>query len=213
MRTALSKELAIIQGPPGTGKTFVGLQVAKVLLKNRAAWTHRLHPDPILVVCYTNHALDQFLEGILRFCPEGIVRVGSRSSSDYLKQFNLKELRKKNKLSSQDMSVRNSLKDCKRALQYRQSNLEKLSNNLEATSSCILKAKHLEKFMSTEHRLSLTSICMEGDDDRASTVVADWLTCALLPQGEAGEEEVLEGSIDPTTVHHLDRDVRLQLYR
>jgi len=23
---------------------------------------------PILVVCYTNHALDQFLEGILQFC-------------------------------------------------------------------------------------------------------------------------------------------------
>ena len=26
---------------------------------------------PILVVCYTNHALDQFLEGILDFCPSG----------------------------------------------------------------------------------------------------------------------------------------------
>ena len=25
---------------------------------------------PILVVCYTNHALDQFLEGILKFCPK-----------------------------------------------------------------------------------------------------------------------------------------------
>lgn len=24
---------------------------------------------PVLVVCYTNHALDQFLEGILKFCP------------------------------------------------------------------------------------------------------------------------------------------------
>ena len=26
---------------------------------------------PILVVCYTNHALDQFLEGILAFCRKG----------------------------------------------------------------------------------------------------------------------------------------------
>lgn len=25
---------------------------------------------PILIVCYTNHALDQFLEGILQFCPK-----------------------------------------------------------------------------------------------------------------------------------------------
>ena len=25
---------------------------------------------PVLVVCFTNHALDQFLEGILKFCPK-----------------------------------------------------------------------------------------------------------------------------------------------
>ena len=25
---------------------------------------------PILLVCYTNHALDQFMEGVLEFCPE-----------------------------------------------------------------------------------------------------------------------------------------------
>lgn len=47
----------MIQGPPGTGKTFVALRIVEMLLLNRVS------NRPILVVCYTNHALDQFLEG------------------------------------------------------------------------------------------------------------------------------------------------------
>lgn len=41
---------------------------------------------PVLVVCYTNHALDQFLEGILPFCQE-IARIGGRSKSKLLKRY------------------------------------------------------------------------------------------------------------------------------
>ncbi|MEQ2212320.1 hypothetical protein XENOCAPTIV_029242, partial [Xenoophorus captivus] len=60
---ALTKELAIIQGPPGTGKTYVGLKIAQALLTNQELWNNG-DPAPMLVVCYTNHALDQFLEEI-----------------------------------------------------------------------------------------------------------------------------------------------------
>ena len=49
---------------------------------------------PILVVCYTNHALDQFLEGIAQFHREGLVRVGGRSSVKSLENYNLKKLRR-----------------------------------------------------------------------------------------------------------------------
>ena len=45
---------------------------------------------PILVLCHTNHALDQFLEGILAFEPR-VVRVGGRSQSEALKEHNLAE--------------------------------------------------------------------------------------------------------------------------
>ena len=48
---------------------------------------------PILVVCYTNHALDQFLEGIHQFHPDGIVRVGGRSQSETMKECSLSELK------------------------------------------------------------------------------------------------------------------------
>jgi hypothetical protein len=39
----------------GTGKTFVGLKVMRSLLDNKAL----RRKGPILVVCFTNHALDQ----------------------------------------------------------------------------------------------------------------------------------------------------------
>lgn len=84
---ALTHQVALIQGPPGTGKTFVGLKIVQALLENTSSVRH----SPILVVCYTNHALDQFLEGIFKFC-ERIARIGSRSKSEQLKARNLKEL-------------------------------------------------------------------------------------------------------------------------
>ena len=88
-QAALTKEFCVIQGPPGTGKTYVGAKIVECLLKNRRFWD----PDrnsPMLMVCYTNHALDQFLEKVLDFLPAGIIRVGSRSKNENLARFNLK---------------------------------------------------------------------------------------------------------------------------
>ena len=45
------------------GKTYVGLKIVQALLTNEPVWQISVQKFPILVVCYTNHALDQFLEG------------------------------------------------------------------------------------------------------------------------------------------------------
>ena len=64
---ALTKEFAVIQGPPGTGKTYMGLKIAQALHENRKLWVDKEDEvTPILMVAYTNHALDQFLEGLYR---------------------------------------------------------------------------------------------------------------------------------------------------
>ncbi|CAG8439781.1 12095_t:CDS:10 [Ambispora leptoticha] len=65
--------VALIQGPPGTGKTYVGLSAIRLLLENTSGL--------IIIACQTNHALDQFLEGIQEFEPD-IIRLGSRSKSE-----------------------------------------------------------------------------------------------------------------------------------
>ena len=89
LKTALTREFSVIQGPPGTGKTYVGAKIVQCLLNNRQVWDPQ-RTSPMLMVCYTNHALDQFLEKVLEFLKRGIIRVGGRSKSVQLEQFNLK---------------------------------------------------------------------------------------------------------------------------
>ncbi|KAK7499274.1 hypothetical protein BaRGS_00009534 [Batillaria attramentaria] len=89
---ALTKEFSVIQGPPGTGKTYVGLKIVKALLHNRKSWDPELKSS-MLIVCYTNHALDQFLEGVVSFFKGSVVRVGSRLRSEALQKYTLNNLR------------------------------------------------------------------------------------------------------------------------
>ena len=92
LKVALTQEIAAIQGPPGTGKTYIGLKIAEAYLRNRHAWDPS-KSSPILVVCYTNHALDQFLEGILNFegLKTNVVRIGGRSKNAALSDCLLRE--------------------------------------------------------------------------------------------------------------------------
>ena len=90
--SGLTQRMAIIQGPPGiwlclqsngmlnfgsvgTGKSFVGALLAKIF--------HDHTDQKILVCCYTNHALDQFLEDLLDIGipPDSIVRMGGKSTN------------------------------------------------------------------------------------------------------------------------------------
>ena len=91
LRTAITTEFCVIQGPPGTGKTYVGTIIVRCLLENRNIWDPQRN-SPMLMVCYTNHALDQFLEKVLEFLPSReIIRVGTRSKSEKLESCNLKK--------------------------------------------------------------------------------------------------------------------------
>ncbi|KAF9147227.1 hypothetical protein BG015_011158, partial [Linnemannia schmuckeri] len=84
----LGREIALISGPPGSGKTKIGVDLMRVLLHNKKA----MNCGPILVVCNTNHALDQFLEHLLDEGITSIVRVGSQSKSHRLQDYNLKPI-------------------------------------------------------------------------------------------------------------------------
>ena len=97
IQTALTQEIAVIQGPPGTGKTYIGLKIVEALLENRKLWDPR-RSCPILVMCYTNHALDQFLEGIIdtECCGRKleVIRVGGRCKNEKVDEHNLTKIRR-----------------------------------------------------------------------------------------------------------------------
>ncbi|CAC5383465.1 unnamed protein product [Mytilus coruscus] len=106
--SSLTKEFVLIQGPPGTGKTYIGLQIAKTLLHNREKWKiirgydqngERIERKQcLLIVCYTNHALDQFVEGIIDFIPEkelnneipSVIRIGNQSKNEAVNKYSIK---------------------------------------------------------------------------------------------------------------------------
>jgi hypothetical protein len=87
---ALSTELALIQGPPGTGKSYTGETIIKILLHNREA----ANLGPIVCVCYTNHALDQQLEHLVKGGVRQVIRLGSRSKSELLQNLTLRNVAK-----------------------------------------------------------------------------------------------------------------------
>lgn len=53
---------------------------------------NRRTSQTILCVCYTNHALDQFLESLLDKGITDIVRMGGRSKSARLEKYTMREL-------------------------------------------------------------------------------------------------------------------------
>lgn len=136
----------------------------QALLVNKAERSN----TPILVVCYTNHALDQFLEGILPFCKQ-LIRIGGRSKSELLKDYNISAIRSK-------MYDNHSIPG---SIFYRKKNQKTLMGKIEARITKhfeILTSTHkrifnreLCQYMLACHRYSLTQNAINGN------VMAEWL--------------------------------------
>ncbi|XP_041800203.1 NFX1-type zinc finger-containing protein 1 isoform X2 [Chelmon rostratus] len=177
---ALTKELAIIQGPPGTGKTYVGLKIAQALLTNQDLWRDRIGSAPMLVVCYTNHALDQFLEGIHTFLQEGIVRVGGRSNSEILKRFNLRELtHSPNFRNSLPRHLRCAYNEIHKQLCQEERGIQSQSMKLECSLKGVLRECFLQKFISRRHWDALHQPPTHDEfmiwNERKPSLIMEWL--------------------------------------
>lgn len=212
LQFALTRELAIIQGPPGTGKTYVGLKIVQALLTNEPVWQINLQQFPILVVCYTNHALDQFLEGIYKCQKTSIVRVGGRSNSEILKQFTLRELRNKREFRRNlPMHLRRAYMSIVTQMKESEQELHEGAQTLECSMRGVLQEQHLQKYISPQHWKSLMNgsiqdsewVCFQG---WKHFMMLEWLglgvgsftqsVASAGPENKAqaeGEEEEEEG--------------------
>ncbi|KAG9353375.1 hypothetical protein JZ751_017954 [Albula glossodonta] len=201
LKLALTKELAIIQGPPGTGKTYVGLKIAQALLTNSDVWQRNDVNSPVLVVCYTNHALDQFLEGIHGFLEKGIVRVGGRSNSEVLKRFTLRELTGGPDFRrSLPGHLRRAHFEISTELAQAEQKILQQAGQLECSLRGVLHEQFLERFISEEH---WDSLCNQPLWDGfqcygvKQSMILEWLALGSSdfqqrgqqPQADNGDEE------------------------
>ena len=159
-RAALTQEVSVIQGPPGTGKTFIGLKIVEALVANQ----DKLRNFPILVLCYTNHALDQFLEGIYLMQSQerkklDIVRIGGRCRSQLMQTCSLKakidKMRSQRDRSFPQRLYRQSVQ-LRREMQTLQESIEKAQKYTEIKENKIFGIHVLKQFIRSDHYFQLT---------------------------------------------------------
>ena len=148
LRTAITTEFSVIQGPPGTGKTYVGARIVRCLLENRRVWDP-FFVSPMLMVCYTNHALDQFLEKVLEFVPKDkIIRVGGRSKSKDLEECNLKKFTYQHRLYDKRDELRYKMRE-------NEDEMKDLKEKLAKADRQLLEFDDLEELLHTAHAREL----------------------------------------------------------
>ncbi|KAH3703326.1 hypothetical protein DPMN_078360 [Dreissena polymorpha] len=209
IQNALSREFAIIQGPPGTGKAYIGLKLAKVLLHNKDTWGNESGmTSPMLIVCYTNHALDQFLEGVAKFYRGDLVRVGDRSKSERLKNYTLKQYRMGANSPRSAIGKMTQLKNSARKdLDKSQTKIRDLTITIQICLQIIINEETLRDVLSDRQFQSLqTNRISTNTDDSAQSTIAHWLRtdlieheCRLTIYEGPNEDEDLENGIHVTT--------------
>ena len=96
----------------------------KRCLKNETAIKH-----PLLIVCYTNHALDQLLVLVSKFFAKNqIVRIGGRSNEELLNECNLNYLRKNSQVKGKN---------------YFYEKRETLNNTIQSINKCLTELNNI----------------------------------------------------------------------
>jgi hypothetical protein len=131
---AMTHRLAIIQGPPGCGKTFVGIKLIQIMLS--------INPrpkTPILVLTYKNHALDEFLKGLLSFIDiYDIVRIGGRSREAALDPCNLRNILREVR-NGEGSSLQEKIDSLRDELRFTNGKVKELMMALNGCSSLTVK--------------------------------------------------------------------------
>ena len=148
---------------PLLGKTYVGLKIVRALLDNRHVWEAE-KKSAMLMVCYTNHALDQFLEGVLNFQQTGIIRVGGRSSSESLQRFNLQEYTTSSDIKRRIKVEMNKCQDAFERATYRLANSKQKILNLKDLQHCVGRS-HFDQLKAEENTFNL----------QGRSVIESWL--------------------------------------
>ncbi|KAJ8121165.1 hypothetical protein ONZ43_g2319 [Nemania bipapillata] len=98
--TGMLRRLSVIQGPPGTGKSFIGALLAKAIFSHSN--------EKILILTYKHHALDQFIEDIIKLgIPrKDIVRLGSsKKATTFVQNLSMRDAAQLVKLTREQCEI------------------------------------------------------------------------------------------------------------
>ena len=144
LKTAITTEFSVIQGPPGTGKTYVGAKIVQCLLANRRQWDPE-NTSPMLMVCYTNHALDQFLENMLDFLPTNkIIRVGGGCKSKALEPCSIKLFTKRCRRHGERYAI-------EQKISANNSKIDSFKDSIGKANKTLVEYEQLEERMDSKH--------------------------------------------------------------
>ena len=158
------------------------------------------------MVCYTNHALDQFLEGVLKFHQTGIIRVGGRSSSESLQAYNLNEYTTS---SGNQRQIKEEMTKCQEAIERAIGRLARSKNSILTAEELrdFAKWNHVKRLRGKEHR----------HETQGNSVVEHWLGAKHSNQCNNIDHSVPGGAINPgygeKTVSSPDDTFRIDVDR
>ncbi|KAF3289333.1 hypothetical protein TWF970_003113 [Orbilia oligospora] len=192
MISAFRHEVALTQGPPGCGKSYVGVKMVAALLANKA----RLSLGPILCICYTNHALDQFLNELLKLGITNIARIGSPSPLPHIESLAFDNYKK----SCPKVQIRGFGREIgatKEKMTRLQEQISDICSQLEANSSAMVMG-YLEKNLPQKLQDIVNGAKSYGFDPTSqdrTEVLSFWIGGAVgTPEGDDGRslEELLD---------------------
>ena len=163
---ALTHQVSLIQGPPGTGKSYTGIALLKVLISNRKRKSSRTDIGPIVCVCYTNHATDQILEGVLDSgVTTQVVRVGSQSKSERLQNHNLRTIARELGKTRQE---RHDTWELNKEIESLEARFEEAVHKINKSSSGAVVRDHLKA-----HHFQIYNQLFDEDEDGFQRVGSD----------------------------------------
>ena len=208
MQMALTQSVSVIQGPPGTGKTYVGVRIVEALLNNKEKWRKGVE-NPILVVCYTNHALDQFLEYInsLQSQPV-IVRIGGRARSEEMKACSLRNFVQERKTARAiPHEIFKHMQSTRRELYSMKTLLEKKTLSVSNQEDKLLSLEELKPYIDYKYVYQLENHMLQWSERDAGKELEVWLELWFptpVNPPELPDEDQLAREMESLNVDNVD---------
>lgn len=156
------------------------------------------------MICYTNHALDQFLEYCVDQCglTQGVVRVGGQSKSEKLEAFKLANLKRTMRNKNRKSDTAKEMKKQRAKLNSIGWQFDRVTRTMSMISSgrALLRFRTLEKLMSAEQvRQFKSNVDLKGDDFK----LLEWLGFFVVNEDQEPKEDN-SSSLDTTKVEGKD---------